>query len=159
MRLIVDSREQRPFTFKNYDAQIERGTLPTGDYSIPAFEDRVAIERKSLDDLIACLSHDRERFERELCRARALDYFAVVVEAQWLDVLRGSYRSRMRSEAAIESVASFSTRYRTPFLFCGNRQGGERMTYSLLAKYGHNLLRAARLLEKGNGHDSLSIVG
>jgi len=159
MIVIVDSREQAPYTFATYDVQTERGTLSTGDYSLAGFEDRVAIERKSLDDLIACLCVGRERFERELCRARALDYFAVVVEAPFSDILAGRYRSQMKANAVVETIAAFSTRYRTPFLFCGNRAGGERMTYSLLAKYGHNLLRAARLFEKGNRHENVSLAG
>lgn len=155
MIVLIDSREQMPYGFEGYDAQTERGTLPTGDYSLAGFEDRVAIERKSLDDLIACLCVGRERFERELCRSGALDYFAVVVEAPFSDILAGRFRSRMTVNSAVESLAAFSTRYKVPFLFCGNRAGGERMTYSLLAKYGHNLLRAARLFEKGNGHEIL----
>ncbi|ABK18102.1 ERCC4 domain-containing protein [Syntrophobacter fumaroxidans] len=158
MRLIIDTREQTPYGFEGYDVQTERGTLPTGDYSLAGFEDRVAIERKSLDDLIGCLSHDRERFEKELCRAKALDFFSVVIEAPLSNILASRFRSRMTVNAAVETIAAFSTRYRTPFLFCGNRAGGERMTYSLLAKYGHNILRAARLFEKGNRHDNLSFA-
>lgn len=64
MRLIIDSREQAPYDFATYDVDTEPGTLHTGDYSLAGFEDRVAIERKSLDDLIACLCVGRERFER-----------------------------------------------------------------------------------------------
>lgn len=155
MRLIIDTREQAPYTFATYDVDIERGTLSTGDYSIHGFEDRVAVERKSLDDLIACLCVGRERFERELCRAKALDYFAVVVEAPFSDILAGRFRSRMTVNSAVETIAAFSTRYRTPFLFCGNRAGGERMTFSLLSKFAHNILRAARLFEKGNRNENV----
>jgi DNA excision repair protein ERCC-4 len=159
MIVIIDTREQAPYTFEGYDAQTERGTLATGDYSLAGFEDRIAIERKSLDDLIVCLCHERERFERELHRAKALDYFAVVVEASFAEVLSGRFRSRMQVNAVVESISAFSVRYRAPFFFAGNRQAGERLTYSLLAKYGHNLLRAARLFEKENGHENLPFAG
>ncbi|ABK18183.1 ERCC4 domain-containing protein [Syntrophobacter fumaroxidans] len=145
MIVIIDSREQIPYDFATYDVETERGTLHTGDYSLAGFEDRVAIERKSLDDLIGCLCHDRERFEKELCRAKALDFFSVVIEGALSDILDGRFRSRMTVNAAVESIAAFSTRYRTPFLFCGSRAGGERMTFSLLSKYAHNILRAARI--------------
>jgi DNA excision repair protein ERCC-4 len=156
MKLIIDTREQNPYTFAAFqDVEWERGTLRVGDYSLAGFEDRVSIERKSLDDLIACLCHDRPRFERELHRAKALDYFAVVIEGTLSDILAGRFRSRMTVNSAVETIASFSTRYKVPFMFCSHRAGGERMTYSLLAKYGHNLLRAARLFEKGNRHEIL----
>ncbi|MCA1987342.1 MAG: hypothetical protein LDL27_12865, partial [Desulfovibrio sp.] len=68
MKIVVDTREQRPFRFERWPAVIlEPGTLPTGDYSLPGLAHRVALERKSLDDLVSCLkSTGRERFEREL---------------------------------------------------------------------------------------------
>ncbi len=31
MHVIVDSREQIPFTFEGYPCEVERGTLETGD--------------------------------------------------------------------------------------------------------------------------------
>lgn len=65
--------------------------LPAGDYSLPGFEDRVAIERKSVDNLIGCLMNsDRSRFERELQRASHYDLFAVVVESTLHGVSRVS---------------------------------------------------------------------
>ena len=79
MRLIVDSREQSPFSFKGpryEDVTVEVGTLTVGDYSLAGLTDKVAVERKSLPDLVACLGRERERFERELQRGAALDAFA-----------------------------------------------------------------------------------
>jgi DNA excision repair protein ERCC-4 len=68
---LIDSREQAPFTFTGYYVDSETATLPVGDYSLPGFEDRAAIERKSLNDLISCLmSSNRERFEKELAKGR-----------------------------------------------------------------------------------------
>ena len=84
MQILIDTREQAPFTFKGYDVAPETATLPVGDYSLPGFQDWAAVERKSLNDLIGCLmGKDRERFERELARGRHYDLFAVVVEATW----------------------------------------------------------------------------
>ncbi len=65
--IIIDTREQTPFTFAG-PARV--AGLKTADYTIEGYEDIVGLERKSLDDLIACLSSQRERFERELLRAR-----------------------------------------------------------------------------------------
>ena len=38
-----------PFTFTGYEVDPETATLPVGDYSLPGFEDRVSIERKSFE--------------------------------------------------------------------------------------------------------------
>ena len=136
MQILIDTREQAPFTFKGYDVAPETATLPVGDYSLPGFQDRAAVERKSLNDLIGCLmGKDRERFERELARGRHYDLFAGVVEASLADVSQARYRSDMKPQAALQSIITFQVRYRIPFVWAGNRTGAEYMTYSFLAKY------------------------
>ena len=136
MKILIDTREQLPYAFERYQVDTMPATLPAGDYSLPGFEDRAAVERKSLDDLIACLmGANRERFERELARARHHDLFAVVVEATLLDVSRGKYTSNMNSHAALQSILAFQVRYRVPFVWAGNRPGGEYVTHGLLSKY------------------------
>lgn len=132
----MDSREQNPFLFEGYQAMPEPATLPVGDYSLPGFEERAAVERKSLDDLIGCLmGKDRERFEKELARGRHYDLFVVVVEASLADVSQGCYRSDMRPQAALQSIIAFQVRYRVPFVWAGNRAGAEYVTFSMLQKY------------------------
>lgn len=142
MQIVVDTREQAPYSFANFPGvELTRGNLETGDYSIVGFEDRVAIERKTVDDLVCCLSKDRERFERELCRARNYEHFTVVIEASLPPIMAGRYRSLMKSNSILQSIAAFSIRYHVPFLFCGDRLGGELMTYSLLSKYTYEITR------------------
>ena len=138
MKVICDTREQLPFTFQHEryaPVMVESCTLSVGDYSLAGLTDKVAVERKSLPDLVACLSHERERFERELQRAAALDAFGVVVEAAWIDLAAGQYRSQMNPHSACQSVAAFMARYRIPFLFAGNRIAAEYFTWSLLRQY------------------------
>jgi ERCC4-type nuclease len=137
LRIICDTREQAPFTFSHFPGvETERATLPAGDYSLPGFEDRVAIERKELNDLIACLMNgNRERFERELAKLRFYDLAAVVVEASLEDVSMGRYRSEMKAHAALQSIFAFQVRYRVPFVWAGNRAGAEYVTFSLIEKY------------------------
>ena len=103
MRILIDTREQAPFTFERFEVETERATLPAGDYSIPGFEDRVAIERKELNDLIACLMNgNRSQIQRELAKLRFYDLTAVVVEASLEDVSKGRYRSEMKPHAALQ---------------------------------------------------------
>jgi DNA excision repair protein ERCC-4 len=79
--IVVDTREQTPYLFDKADIITHVDTLPIGDYSIQGFQDRVAVERKTLDDLVGCLvGKNRDRFERELQKGRYLDLFVVVVE-------------------------------------------------------------------------------
>lgn len=77
MKILIDTREQAPYSF---ETESETATLPTGDYSLEGGKDLIAIERKSIDDLIGCLTSGRDRFERELHRGRSLDYFALIVD-------------------------------------------------------------------------------
>ena len=137
MQIIVDSREQLPFTFSHerYDVQIQPGTLTVGDYSLAGLQDKVAVERKSLPDLLGCLGRERERFERELLRGAALDAFAVVVEGSWSDLANGNFRSQLNPHAACQSTLAFMARYRVPFLFAGSRPAAEYAAWGFLGQY------------------------
>jgi hypothetical protein len=138
MRVIIDSREQAPFAFQHEryaGTEVEVGTLDTGDYSLAGLADRVAVERKSLPDLVACLGRERERFEREMQRAAALDSFCVVIEAAWGELAGGKYRGQLNPHSACQSVLAFACRYRVPFLFAGSRVGAEYACWGFLRQY------------------------
>ena len=60
---IIDSREQTPLDLS--PLQIVRGTLATGDYSVVGLEHVVAIERKSAEDMLACIGRERERLSSQ----------------------------------------------------------------------------------------------
>ena len=135
MRIIVDSREQKPFSFKDYPVEVATGTLTTGDYSLAGFEDRVAVERKSLGDLLGCLTSGRNRFARELERLRGYESVVVVVEAPFEHLADGRYRSRMHPDAAVQSVISIIQEYRMPFSFFPNRIRAERFVFDFLRHF------------------------
>ncbi len=148
IRVVVDSREQAPYAFAGYDCEVVAGALVTGDYSLAGLEDRAAVERKELSDLLGCLTSGRERFERELARGRGLDMFLVVVEASWADLAGGRYRSRMQPHAACQSVLAMQGRYRVPFMFCGSRAAAEYITFWTLAKYLREVEKTAQAILK-----------
>ena len=138
MKVIRDTREQDGYSFEHEryaGTTVEAGTLSIGDYSLAGLADRVAVERKSLPDLVACLSRERERFEREMQRAAALDAIAVVIEASWHDLAGGQYRSQLNPHSACQSVLAFTARYRVPFLFAGTRSGAEYACWGFLRQY------------------------
>jgi DNA excision repair protein ERCC-4 len=133
---LIDSREQRPFDFASFDVVPEVAALPCGDYSLPRFVDKVALERKALDDLIGCLmGSNRDRFERELARGGHYEFFSVVVEGSLADLAHDKYVSQMKPHSALQSIIAFQVRYRVPFLWCGTRTGAEYMTHGLLSKF------------------------
>ena len=154
MRVLVDSREQRPFSFAGprYEGvEVETAALTIGDYSLGGLADKVAVERKELPDLVQCLGRERERFERELQRGAALDAFVVVVEASWADLAAGRYRSRLNPHAACQSVLAFSGRYRLPFLFAGSRAAAEYVTWGFLRQYLEGARRRWSSIVKAHG--------
>ena len=157
MRIMIDSREQAPYTFAppRYEGvTTEVATLSTGDYSLAGLTDHIALERKSLSDLTGTLTSGRERFERELERSRGLDYFALVIECSLGDVKNHDYRSRMTPQSLLQTLAAYSVRYRAHVLWCGSRAGGEYMTYSLLQKYLKEATTRLDALVKAHGHDA-----
>lgn len=153
MRIIQDTREQAPFSFQHerYAVEVMAGTLTIGDYSLAGLEDKVAVERKELSDLVACLGRERERFERELQRGAALDAFTVVVEASWADLAGGKYRSQLNPHAACQSVLAFTARYRTPFIFAGNHAAAEYVCWGFLRQYLEGARKRWKAIAKAHG--------
>lgn len=144
IHIVIDTREQLPLLFERYDCETTRGTLTSGDYSPEGHESACAVERKSLDDLIGCLTIGRDRFERELSRLAEYQVASVVIEASMDDVRLHRYTSRAKPHAMLQSVIALSGRYRLPFVWAGNRAGGEYVTFWTLEKY----LREATLIQK-----------
>jgi ERCC4-type nuclease len=144
----VDTREQLPFSFQ--DIRIDRKkafvltqkrTLPTGDYSIVGYEDRICVERKSLEDLYQTLGNGRERFVRELERMQDMEFSAVVVEAslgQVKDPTKDDplFHSLMNPDAVLGTIIAFAGQFhKTRWKFAGNRTHAEKITFKLLLQY------------------------
>jgi ERCC4-type nuclease len=136
--ILIDTREQRPLCFSGAPTRV--ATLATGDYSIDGGADLVAIERKSLPDLFACIAGQRDRFERELERLAALRYGALVIEATLADVLAGCPQSRVHPASAFGSLMSWSVKGRLPIFFCGNRIAAALTVSKLLEKCAKHLV-------------------
>lgn len=111
---VIDSREQTPFDLA--PMKIKAGALQVGDYSVAGLESVIAIERKSLPDLVACCGRERERFQRELNSLRGWPVNAVIVEAGWSDIERGDWRSKLTSGQVQSSLASWMSQGHTIIL-------------------------------------------
>jgi len=151
MIIIQDTREGLPYKFERWNIEIKTSGLKVGDYSIQGFEDKISIERKSLNDLIGCLTgSNRSRFERELSRARSFELFVVIIEADLLTITSGQYHSVMNPDAVLQSIVAFHIRYGTPFLFAGDRCGAEYLTYSLLQKFLYEIKKRFKQSQQFN---------
>lgn len=119
MKILVDTREQCPWEF---DTETVRKALSAGDYSLEGLENKVAIERKSLDDLVQTVIHQRERFHAELKKLQTMQYACVVVEGNFEDLFSGKYRSQAHPNSIFGSVLSIIVDCNVPVYFCSNRQ-------------------------------------
>lgn len=113
--IVIDTREQSPLAFKNLPAR--PGTLATGDYSFAGAEELFSVERKSIPDLIACCTTERERFERELHRLRGFRFARLLIVGVEAEITAHRYRSNATPKAILHSLWAFEARYNVPVVF------------------------------------------
>lgn len=145
--VLVDSREQAPFTFEGLKCDADRKHKPlvvewrwhglkTGDYSIDGFEGRVAVERKSLADLYGSVVGDRrDRFEAEHQRMAAMETAAVVVEADWPTIMSNPGGSKLDPKTIYRTWLSWSIRYGVPWYAMPGRRSAEVTTFRFLEMF------------------------
>lgn len=134
--IIIDTREQEPYSFDLRLAAAERRALPAGDYSVGGLEGIVAVERKTLDDFVSTVIHSRSRFREELRKLAEYRAACVVVEAGLPDVLQKRFRGGAHPNAVLGNALSIMLDFRLPVLFCGSRQAACHFTQAyLLAAY------------------------
>lgn len=144
--IVIDSREQAPWTFRNLRADAKSSNRPlliqtvvcglkTGDYSIVGLEDQIALERKSKSDLYSTLGGGRDRFVAEMERMAELDYAAVIVEASLESVLlRPPPVSRLKPKTVYRSCLSIGIKYGVQFWFAPSIDFAERTAFRILEK-------------------------
>lgn len=132
--IVVDSREQRPYLFDQSTTSVCRAALPAGDYSLAGFEDRIAIERKSLDDFVNTVIHGRERFRAELDKLATYDYAAIVIEASVEDLLAGRFQSKANPVSLFAIWCSIVADRRIPAFFLSDRQTAQHAVQQILCR-------------------------
>jgi DNA excision repair protein ERCC-4 len=114
--VVVDQRERDPLIFHNLASV--RGTLYTGDYSILGSEELIAIERKTIPDLVSCcMGESRDRFERELHRLRGFHFKRLLVIGSRGEIELQRYYSRITPKAVLATLSAFEVRYDCPVVF------------------------------------------
>ena len=87
--ILVDTREKVPFEFlnvRNWIEKTKKKKLDVGDYSIEGMEDQIALERKTLTDLITTLMQHRKRFFKLCEKLTKYRWRALLIEATYEDV-------------------------------------------------------------------------
>lgn len=144
--IYCDTREQPTARskkrYESFGAPYERKTLSYGDYTYNAklpngkwlhnenetVSGYAVCERKmSLDELASCLTHSRDRFEREFQRAKEHNarVFLLVENATWENLLNGMYRSKFNSNAFFSSLCAWLVRYDLQLVFCKEETSGK----------------------------------
>jgi DNA excision repair protein ERCC-4 len=117
--IALDTREQI-IGFIPLDVPIVVAKLPMGDFSVPGFERRCAIDRKQLGDFIGCVTREKERFSALLRKMAEIEFAAIVVEATIAEVRAHKYRSEVSPAFVISAAATITARHGVPVFFCGS---------------------------------------
>jgi len=113
--------------------------LNVGDYSIEGFEDRIAIERKSISDLFGTLGKGHKRFKKEIERALNYDYFAIVIDGSYSAAynkdFEGSYHTKMKGYVITSILFTIHVKYKIPVFFTNGRKESKRIIKDILYSY------------------------
>lgn len=137
----IDSREQWPWPLTPLRTVLQ--ARQTGDYGLAAAPDYVALERKSLPDLIACCTSERQRFERELERLRAFPIRFLIVESSWHEIEAGDWRSSAKPNVVIGSLLSWACAG-LPFLLAENHERASQFAARILFQAARKKWRECR---------------
>lgn len=157
--ILVDTREQDPFSFSgfsNWVAGVEVRTLATGDYSVAGMETLVALERKSLSDLVASLTGHRQRFLRECERLSQFTHKAILIEATYEQVKSPYHEyTRAHPNAIAGSLDAVEARWGISVIYTSDsRKLAEEKAASWLSKlYAYWWLEThgyGRVLQEGD---------
>lgn len=159
--ILVDTAEGAPFEFRGIRSdsrdgfrkflietrRCNLGRYPNslGDYSIDGHFGKIAIERKSVEDIQGTvLGWDgrRERFEQEMRNLNQVDAPLVLVEGSLADVLRSMPRFGAKTrEQNCKHFQRFLLRYfqdsefRVPWVWCDTRRMAEVFAFRFLYRY------------------------
>jgi hypothetical protein len=146
--VVVDTREQRAYRFVGLQSDARKGnrrivvptivsTIPAGDYSINGYVDKVAVERKTLDDFCQSFGRNREREERKVGRLSLLTAAWYMLEFRYSDLqVQRFERSEVSPKSLRRTLMAMQVRYpAVHWFFAGDRRSGEAVTYRVLEKW------------------------
>jgi len=141
IRIIIDTREQMPYSFESPGIEIIRRALPNGDYSLDGQDYDLAVERKTLEDFVQSVIRNKERFRRELTALQQYRAACIVVEGSLGDIRPGGYTSGAHPNAVFGAATSICVDWGIPVYFCGDRQVARRFVEEWLIRWYGRLQR------------------
>lgn len=126
MTVFVDSHERYAWKFSDQQVQVAKRRLDVGDYAVEV-DGRVvaAVERKSLQDLVATLTSGKLRFV--LAELASLPHAALVVEDRYSGIFK---MDRVRPAVVAEGLAECAVRFPgVPIFFAETRALAQEWTY------------------------------
>ena len=110
--LVIDTREQNPlFHPLPKGLLVIRDTLTHGDYSVRGLENKIAIERKKMSDLMSYIGSERERTVVKLNAMKNIDFKALVIEENYDDLFLPKTYSKVPIETIRQALVSFNIRF------------------------------------------------
>jgi ERCC4-type nuclease len=139
MKIVVDTREQRPLRFPPRIKTVRR-RLVHGDYSLDGHSAKgIVVERKSHNDFFGSFTRGRkEMYEKMLKMGKRYHRAYLVVESPVSDVLDGSRYSRIDGGWLLGAVMEICARTGVVPLFCDDSEAAARAVLQLFDVY-HSL--------------------
>lgn len=140
--VLVDTREKYPFDFSrfpNWIADEKRQALKVGDYSVEGMETLLALERKTLTDLITTVIQQRERFFKLCEKMMKYRWRALLIEASYEDVKSPygeEYNTSAHPNAVSGTLDALEARFGIPVIYTScYRPLAEEKAASWLSKH------------------------
>jgi len=142
--VLVDTREKQPFAlFANHPNWIggeRRVKLKAGDYAVEGMESLLALERKSLADLVACINVYRKQFLGNCERLAKFRWKAILIEASYEDIKTPFYEFDIPSEvhpnAVCGTLDAIEAKFNIPIIYTStHRKLAVERAASWLSKY------------------------
>jgi hypothetical protein len=116
---------------KVWFAGVKNQALPLGDYSIAGLEDRCAVERKDLADLVHSLTVERSAFVKRLHRMSEFPHRLLVITAP-LSRIKSPYPWPGNPNHIFQSLIAIFAGLNLPFLCTDTHELGEEVVASYL---------------------------
>ncbi|MBM4356293.1 MAG: hypothetical protein FJ109_21300 [Deltaproteobacteria bacterium] len=142
--VLVDTREQTPLPLHanhpNWIGGERRTALKTGDYSVDGMRKLLALERKSLADIVSCTVASRERFLEQCERLAGFTWKAILIEATLEDIKRGygelDIQSEVHPNAVCGTLDAVEARFGIPVIYASSvRELATERAASWLSKH------------------------
>jgi ERCC4-type nuclease len=126
LHILIDSREKTAFPLPDGVTWEVHG-LREGDYATRKLLPFARCERKSVGDYSSSISHEADRFDREMIRLRAYRWRFVIVEGSLREFAEVGRVSLVHFNAIVGSVCSLYARHGVPTFFADTPETAGRM--------------------------------